>query len=432
MKRILSLIIAVVMPLALLCGCGIENDADKNRPSFVIQTDKEKDITINVLQNKVEIADVLKKMEADYEKENPGVKLRFETFGGGVDYHSGLFAKFQSGEAPDVFINEGFAILDPWLEKIEDLSDQPWVKDMLDGSAAPVTKNGKLYGMPEAVEGFGFAYNKTLFTKAGITTLPNTLTTLENACKKLQEAGIQPFSNSYAEWWVLGMHNFNIPLVHQPDSQKFIDNIAAKKIKFKDNAIAAGWVKLLDLTVKYGQSDPTTTGDYVTSVAVFSSGKAAMIQQGNWIQPDLDKVDVNLDVGFIPMPISDTPEEKINAGIPNFWIINKESNVKQEAKTWLNWMVSSETGKRYIKNELKFIPAFKSIKDTNLKGLNAALFEYISAGKTYGWEFPRLPGGATEIIGNSIMKYLGKQSTNGELYESIDNAIAEKVANAKK
>lgn len=419
--------LVTVIFTTFLGGCGTANRDKKTKPAVGVQDGAGKDITIKIIQNKVEIADVLSRMKIDYEKENSGVKLRFETFGGGVDYDSGLIAKFQSGDAPDVFINEGYAKLDPWLEKLEDLSDQPWVRDMIDGAAVPVTRNGKLYGMPEAVEGFGFAYNKALFAKAGITILPDTLTTLEDACEKLQNAGIQPFSNTYAEWWALGIHNFNLPLVHQSDPQKFIDDIAAGKEKFKNSPVTAGWIKLLDLTVKYGQKNAATAGDYAASVNIFAAGKAAMIQQGNWIQPDLDKIDPNLDVAFLPMPISDTPEDKINAGIPNYWVVNKESKVDGEAKVWLNWMITSETGKRYITNELKFIPAFKSIQATNLKGLNASLFEFVSLKKSYGWESPRLPNGATVLIGTAMMKYLGRQSTAEVLYEAIDKAIIDKA-----
>ena len=64
------------------------------------------------------------------------------------------------------------------------------------------------------------------------------------------------------------------------------------------------YVKLLDLTVKYGNKNPLTT-DYNTQVTQFANGEAAMIQQGNWIQPILDKITPNMDVGIIPMPFSD-------------------------------------------------------------------------------------------------------------------------------
>lgn len=423
MKKVLSLILVTV--LISICGCSLEKQTESFSFSDAAKDKKEKNITLKIIQYKVEVADVFRKMEADFEKENPGIKLSFETFGGGVDYEAALMAKFQSGENPDIFVNEGYEKINPWIERVEDLSDQPWVKDLIDGSTEAVRRDGKLLGMPINIEGYGFAYNKALFDKAGITTIPNTLTSLENACKKLKAAGIQPFSNAYGEWWVLGMHNFNVPLAHQSNARKFIADIASRKMKFADNPTAAGWIRLLDLTLKYGQKDPAATGDYTSAVAVFAAGKAAMIQQGNWIQPDLDKVDENLDVGFMPIPLSDIPDDKICAGTPNYWIVNSDSAVKEDAKAWLNWLVSSETGKRYLIEELKFIPAFKSIQTDKMKGLNTALLEFVSDGRTYGWEFPKLPGAAAIRIGNSMMKYLSGQMTAEELNNDVDNAIIE-------
>lgn len=432
MRRIPAFALVIAVGFYFLAGCGSVNNQEGKAQAASEKNMHQNEITINIVQVKVEIADALKKMEYDYEKENNGIKLKFVTYGGGADYEYGLISKFQAGEAPDVYVNGGYAKLNLWLDKAEDLSDQPWVGGIEEGALAPVTRDGKIYGMPQAIEGFGFAYNKALFEKAGIKTLPDTLDKLETACEKLKSAGIQPFSNSYAEWWVLGMHNFNLLLVHQPNTQKFINDIASGKTKIKDNAYVSGWVRLLDLTLEYGQNNPTVTGDYVTSANDFFAGKAAMIQQGNWMQPDLDKVDEKLDVGFIPMPVGNTPEDKICAGVPNFWVVYKDSKYKSESKAWLNWMVNSETGKHYITDELKFISPFKSIKSQNYKGLNASLFEYLSKGATYGWEYPRIPDGITEMIGAAMMKYLGRQSTKEELYESIDKAIIEITKNASK
>jgi raffinose/stachyose/melibiose transport system substrate-binding protein len=437
MKKVLSLLTAIVFIFTMLTACGTPAADDKpgsSAPAAGAQTSSSapaKDATVFFFNMKVEIADALAKMIPEFEKENPGIKVKLETVGGGADYGAALMAKFQSGDAPDIFNCTGFADLTKWLDKCADLTDQPWVSDMVAGANIPIERDGKIYGLPLAVEGFGFAYNKDLFAKAGITTLPNTLATLEEACEKLQAAGITPFSNSYAEWWVLGLHNINVILSQQPDPQKFIDDIAAGNASIKNTPVTAGWTKLLDLTVKYGQKNATTAGDYATSVANFSSGKAAMIQQGNWIQPDLDKVDENLNVGFLPMPIGDTPEDKINAGIPNYLSVRKDSKVLEQTKTFLNWMVSSDTGRRYLTDELKCIPAFKSIKSSTFKGLNAALIEYTSQGRTYPWVFPRLPDGAGQLIGDAMMKYLGGQSTADEMYAAIDKAIADKATATK-
>lgn len=427
MKRIISLVLVTFMLAASLLGCGKASDTAATNGENPAKAEAGEEVTIKFMNMKVEIADALKKMVPEFEKENPGIKLVVESVGGGADYGAACMAKFQSGEAPDIFYCSGFADLTKWFEKVEDLSDQPWVGDMVEGAEIPITKDGKIYGLPLAVEGFGFAYNKDLFAKAGITTLPNTLASLEDACKKLQAAGIQPFSNSYAEWWALGMHNFNLPLAHQSDPAKFVEDIAAGKAKLKDSSVSAGWTKLIDLTVKYGQKNSTTAGDYATAVNTFASGQAAMIQQGNWIQPDLDKVNPDLNVGFLPMPVSETPDDKINAGVPNYLVVHNGSKVKDQAKTFLNWLVSSDTGRRYLTDEMKALPAFKSIKSDSFKGLNAALIEYTSAGKTYPWVFPRLPAGSAELIGAGMMKYIAGQSESNELFETIEKAIVDKA-----
>lgn len=58
--------------------------------------------------------------------------------------------------------NGGFSDLELWQENLEDLTDQPWVKDLVKETDAPMTKDGKLYGKPIGVEGYGYIYNKDL------------------------------------------------------------------------------------------------------------------------------------------------------------------------------------------------------------------------------------------------------------------------------
>ncbi len=46
---------------------------------------------------------------------------------------------------------------------VEDLSDQEWLKNAVDGSLDDVTLDGKVYGIPVSVEGYGLVYNKEIF-----------------------------------------------------------------------------------------------------------------------------------------------------------------------------------------------------------------------------------------------------------------------------
>ena len=134
----------------------------------------------------------MNELKVEFEKEYPNIKLDIQTVGGGADYGAALKTKFASNDAPDIFSNGGDAEMEMWIDRLEDLSDQPWVNDLVDMAKEPMTKDGKVYGMPMNLEGWGYIYNKDLFEQAGITELPKTYAQLEDAAKKLEAAGITP------------------------------------------------------------------------------------------------------------------------------------------------------------------------------------------------------------------------------------------------
>ncbi|MCG3056596.1 carbohydrate ABC transporter substrate-binding protein, partial [Escherichia coli] len=86
----------------------------------------------------------------------------------------------------------------------------------------------------------------------------------------------------------------------QEDPDAFIKSLNEGTGKISGNQQFKEYVKLLDLTIKYGNKNSLTT-DYNTQVTNFATGEAAIIQQGNWIQPMLDKINPNLDLGVMPM-----------------------------------------------------------------------------------------------------------------------------------
>ena len=423
MKKYSKLALVMVLAFsALLAGCSSKDD------SKGAEEGQGGTKTLKIFQFKVEIAEAMSKMKEEYEKEHPGIKLDIQTVGGGSDYGAALKAKFASGDdLPDVFNVGGYRDLDTWIEKLEDLSNEPWVGDVLDVAKEPMTKDGKLYGQPMAIEGYGFIYNKDLFAKAGITELPKTLTELEAAAQKLQAAGITPFVNGYQETWILANHLLNIGFAHQKDPNAFVTGMNEGKEKMVGNAVFDEWTKLFDLTMKYGQKNPLTT-DYNTEITTFASGEAAMTQNGNWTQVQIDGINPDLNIGLLPMPINDNAEQndKIPVGVPNNWVINKESNMKDEAKEFLNWLVTSETGKKYMTEDFKFIPAFKSIEaNTELVGdLGADVMKYSKDGKTLSWEFNKFPDGGMNEFGSQMQGYVAGNADKTQLFEALEQSWA--------
>jgi raffinose/stachyose/melibiose transport system substrate-binding protein len=405
---------AMVVALAA-CGGGGTLNSDDSKDSGSSKDGK----TLNVFQFKAEIAKDMEKMAKDYEKET-GVKVVVQTVGGGSDYGAALKSQFASGNEPDVFNNGGFTEAKTWQDKLEDLSDEKWVSDLTDLSKEPMTIDGKLYGMPMNLEGYGFIYNKEIFKKAGITELPKTLTELTEASEKLKADGVTPFSIGYGEWWILGNHLLNIPVAQQDDPDQFIADLNAGKGKFEDNKQFKEFMNLFDLTIKYGNKNPLTT-DYNTQVSQFAEGKTAMIQQGNWAQQLITDVNPDIEMGFIPMPINDDKEkmDRLPVGVPNNWVVNKNSKNKEEGKKFLEWMATSETGKDYMVNKFKFIPAFKSIEAADLGPLADDIIKYSKEDKTISWNWFKYPDGAVNEMGAIMQAYVGKQKTSEEMLQDF-------------
>lgn len=412
-RSIVLLSVLLVMSMVLAACGGNAKDADSTQNGSAT---KDEIKTVKIFQFKTEIVEGLNELKVQFEDQYPNIKLDIQTVGGGADYGAALKTKFASNDAPDIFSNGGYAELETWQDKIEDLSDQPWVKDLIPLAAEPMTKEGKIYGMPMNLEGIGYVYNKDLFAKAGITETPKTLTELEDAAKKLQAINVTPFGNAYQEWWLLGNQGISVAFAQQDNVNDFIKGLNEGTASIIGNDRFEQWSKLLKLTVDYGQKNPLTT-DANTHLALFANGEVAMMQEGNWAQTLVDNIKPNMNIGMFPMPIDDNAEknDKLTVGIPANLVVNKDSAVKEEAKTFLNWLVTSDIGKEYIVKKWKFIPALSTIPATaeEIGLLGADVQKYVQADKVYGLQSSKFPDGVTQEFASVIQQYIaGKMDVN--------------------
>ncbi|GIO36982.1 ABC transporter substrate-binding protein [Paenibacillus antibioticophila] len=413
MKKSSWMIVSVLLIMSmLLSACGGSNNAGNTvngntQNGSAPSTGETK--TVKIFQFKTEIVEGLNELKVEFEKEYPNIKLDIQTVGGGADYAAALKTKFASGDAPDIFSNGGFAELDMWQDKIEDLSDQPWVQDLVPLAAEPMTKDGKVYGMPMNLEGIGYVYNKDLFEKAGITETPKTIAELEEAAKKLQAIDVTPFGNAYQEWWLLGNQGISVAFARQDNVDEFIKGLNEGTATITGNEHFKNWSDLLKLTVQYGQKNPLTT-DANTHLAMFASGEVAMMQEGNWAQTLVDNITPDMNIGMFPMPIDNDAEknDKLTVGIPANLVVNKESASKEEAKTFLNWLVTSDMGKEYIVKKWKFIPALTTIPATSedIGMLGADVKKYVDENKVYGLQSSKFPDGVTQEFASVIQQLI--------------------------
>ncbi|MEH7549341.1 MULTISPECIES: ABC transporter substrate-binding protein [Bacillaceae] len=422
MKRTLRLHMVCLVILSLsLSACGTTSLKEPKPIEAETPTHK---LTLDIRNPKVEISKQFEQLAVVYEKENPNVEIKIHTVGGAADDLSDLKAQISAGNGPDIFTNTGYQNAILWKNYLEDLSDQPWIKNAYPVALQPMILDHKIYGMPLNLEGYGFIYNKDLFKKAGIESVPKTLTQLQATAKQLQKAGITPFATGYYEEWKLGVHLLNIAFAQQEEPTAFIKALNNGTEKITNNQTFKDTIHLLDVTLKYGNANPLST-DYNMEVNLFATGKAAMIQQGNWVQPMLDQISPNMNIGFLPLSINDERKnDALVVSVPNYWVVNKQTTPekKKEAKKFLNWMVSSEQGKRFMTNEFKFIPAFKNIKMDHLGPLAHDTLAYYQAGKTLDSNWPDFPVGVREEFGLAMQLYVRKQLSRQQLLEEFQKS----------
>ena len=417
MKRAIASLVAFMMTMVLLSGST----------AMASTTGKQKVVLYN---NKIEIVDALNRMAEAYNASHEGVELVVDTTGSD-DYATTLKTRFAGGEEPDIFVITGTEQMMLWMENLEDLTDQPWVNDMVDVAKPNITYDGKVYGFPLGIEGYGYMYNKDLFAKAGIDKLPATLDELSQAVDKLKAIGIEhPFVNTFGEWYQSGMFYFSAALAQQDDPSAFIDGLNDGSKTIAGNEAFTGLANMI--AADFANCESPLNTDFSAQVSKFGSGAAAIAMGGTWNQPTLNDANKDLNAGLMPLPITAdaAKNDVLYAGVTNYWAVNKNSPAKDAAKAFLNWLATDPEGQHYLTTEMVNIPAFKSVPvDSEAIGdLGQSLYEYLSAGKTLGIYNSRYTFAAAEAFGTTIQKYGAGMIDQEEFLKELQAAWDENKA----
>lgn len=420
MASFLSLAVAVS---ALLTGCGDKNSANSG--------DK---VTISIMDHKIEADSGFKKLAESYEKAHPNVKINIESVGGSTDYGSLLKAKMAS-DPVTIFNYSGLGQLDTWQDQLVDLSDQPWVskcKPFCLESAKGA--DGKVYGMPMLIEGYGYLINRAIFEDAGVDI--NSMWTFKgqkegfDKLKSKIESG--EMKEKYPqltavmelpakEDWVLGDHMLQAIL-----DKEFKSARAAHNAKTVSLSGADVYKKLVDFQASYtSNANNLSNLNAVDYKASFDSGflleKVACVQQGSWTIPSIKDQDETSSekmmdkVDMIPYNLPDGSTDGKYVVFPGqFWVINKKADEKQiaAAKDFLNWAYQSDEGKKVLVDECKFILPFgEATADGNR--INQRVVDAYNSGKTIQGDLS-LAGPDTwskDIVGAAVQKYLAGSAT---------------------
>ncbi|MGD0724034.1 MAG: extracellular solute-binding protein [Spirochaetia bacterium] len=356
---------------------------------------------------------------AAYNKVEPNVKVDVESVQ--ADYPTQLKLKLNSGNAPDIFVGT-LGEIKLFAEYSADLSNEPFVKNILPALLGDVTYEGKIVGLPVKQDVEGIIYDKKAFADAGITTPPRTFAELEAAFKKIQAKGQTPVTSGFKEWWVY-KHLFNHFMgAETKDMRGLAASFIAGTTHFKDHPALLRYFDLVDLLVKYGLPRPLEV-DFNAEMSAIGSHKVAMITgQGNWAEDGITKIDPSIQLGMIGLPVGDDPSKaRIVAGPGHAWRVYKDSKNLAAVKKFLNYWYNPSYNASYFTDG---IHAFSPLKNAPAPKLQIAVqaLDAINKANVYAWASNFSPDSFHQRFGELVQDYISGARTKAQTIDEIEKA----------
>lgn len=389
-QRILALTLAAATVVSVTAGCASKTDTTSSAAPAASTTPASSAAapagsgTIYYLNFKPEIADVYKKIGDAYKAET-GVTLKVNTAAAGT-YEQTLKSEIVKTDAPVLFQINGPKGYANWKDYCADLKDTELYKHLTDKTMA-VTDGDGVYGIPYVVEGYGIIYNNAIMTKYfaldgakaksmdEINNFAKLKEVTEDMTAKKAKLGIKGVFSSTSlkpgEDWRWQTHLANLPVFYEfTDNKIDLKSSATNEIKFQN---ADKFKNIFDLYINNSVTSPKLLGSKSVddSMAEFALGNSAMVQNGNWAWGQISGVKGNVvkesDIKFMPIYTGQKGEEtqSICVGTENFFAINKKAPADQQklAEDFLTWLYTSDKGKAFVTNDLKFIAPFDTFKD---------------------------------------------------------------------
>ncbi len=248
---------------------------------------------------------------AAFEEANPGVTIEIQSIQN-EDMDGKLQTALNSGDAPDIFMARGGGKLADVVEAgqamdLTDAIDDTTREAVGDAALSAFTVDGKVYGMPVSILPGGVYYSEDLFSQAGVTANPTTISELEGVVDQLKTAGVAPIALGAKDAWPAAHWYYFFAL--RECSQDTI-NTAASERSFDDPC----WLKAGEDLQAFAETEPFNQGYLTTSAqqgagssaGLIANHQAAMELMGAWnpgvigsLTPDGEPL---ADLGWFPFP----------------------------------------------------------------------------------------------------------------------------------
>ncbi|WP_294405832.1 ABC transporter substrate-binding protein [uncultured Clostridium sp.] len=394
---------------------------------------KDNIVNISILNSKPEIVAELNDVIKDFTKENSNINIKVVKYSQTGSYIEKLNSLKAAKNLPTLTLMDSAHVKD-FIDIGTDLSSEPWINE-ISGGVPDIAKNdkGEIAAFPFSTEGIGFIYNKKVIDEAGIDINNiNTISSLEDAFKKINSIGKNALIVTNEEW-SLGDHFsstfYSVDSKSSSSMAGYFENLKAGSGNLNQNTALNGLIDVFDIMKSYNMySDSPLTPSYDKCAEVLGRGEVGFCYMGNWASQNiLNASGENKDFGFIPVPLSNNASDygnnEISMGITKYFILDKNNSVEQQeaAKQFLNYLVYTERGNKFLVEDCGIIPAFSNIANTNDDPLVKDLLKYRNSGHTLELMTSYLKINNSPVIGGALRKYLNNEISREDLINQISD-----------
>ena len=256
------------------------------------------------------------------------------------------------------------------------------------------------YVMPLETQFYIGFYNKNLFAKAGIKTVPTDWTQLLADCKLLKAIGVQPMvygnggqaiSTEFYPWYDM---SYLMIGAHSLSNWKGLYDGAIPWTSTTNVAQLKKWATL--------QKDGYTNTDVLTNtsnIQQFEKGKAAMMVDGTWDTLQYTSTMGTNVAAFVP-PYSNAPIKGVVEYPGDGFSVTKYSKNKVDAFKFLDFLTTTQAGN--IINKAGLIPDIKGLTTTN--PVNQEMLNFVTKGHLTA--YPMMDNYIQVNVGNAADKVL--------------------------
>ncbi len=288
-----------------------------------------------------------------------------------------------SGTGPDIFyydLGPGFAGVLAKAGLLMPLDDvyttKGWDQRIYPWTLARSTFDGHTYGVANELEFIGVFYNMRLFAEHGWR-IPNSWEELVAMCGPIQEAGLIPLAFTNGSSWP-SYHMFSIMMNNKVGRERLTRMISGLESWDHPDTVDAIQKFFVDMPAAGCFMDDFDAISYDDGLALFQTGKAAMLPSGTWLVEALSNPDNTTEpIGFFFLPAIDGNPVVVPGGIGSGWVVSSATEHPDEVLEFLDYLISEEMGHDWV-TAINAVPAYPvNTADLDLPALLVLALEII-------------------------------------------------------